>query len=165
MNNNAKKAVIIGITILIATAFFAVWKSYRMPASTEAVTPQAMSEQSTGPRVTIGDTTITVTVADTEAVRQQGLSGKESLAQDEGMLFFFDTPGKYGFWMKDMHFPIDIIWIDAGWQIVDVTHTLTPETYPKVFFPQASVQYVLEVPAGFSTQHKLLIGQLVQFEK
>src|SRR3954471_24776165 len=55
------------------------------------------------PEVKLGSTTIQVDISDTEALREQGLSGRTSLAENEGMLFVFPTPGPYGFWMKDMN--------------------------------------------------------------
>src|SRR5882672_5260542 len=51
--------------------------------------------------------------ADTDALRTLGLSGHSPLAADEGMLFIFPAPGEYGFWMKDMLFPLDLVWIAA----------------------------------------------------
>lgn len=112
-------------------------------------------------KVTLKEVEVRVDIADTEGLRSQGLSGRKSLADDEGMLFVFDAPGIYSFWMKDMHFPIDIIWIDADKQVVQTTQHASPESYPNTFFPQVPVQYVLEVPSGFVQEHSVGIGNML----
>ena len=63
---------------------------------------------------------LSVEVADTQASRELGLSGREKMGDDEGILFVFDTPGRYGFWMKDMQFPLDIIWINQNGVVVNM---------------------------------------------
>jgi len=98
--------------------------------------------------MTVGTTTMLVEIADTEAARVRGLSGRDKLVDGTGLLFVFDHADLYGFWMLDMKFPIDIIWFDEDWHIVDITSNVSPDSYPKVFAPRAKAQYVLEVPAG-----------------
>jgi len=68
--------------------------------------------------VTIGGTTVEVEIADTQTARIQGLSGRESLAENSGMLFLWPEADYYSIWMKEMKFPIDIIWINGN-QVVD----------------------------------------------
>lgn len=91
---------------------------------------------------------IRVDVADTPALRERGLSGRQLLAEGQGMLFVFPVSGRPGFWMKDMRFPIDILWISSSGLIADMTADLSPSTFPTVFSSTADIQYVLEVPAG-----------------
>lgn len=91
---------------------------------------------------------ISIEVADNPASRAQGLSGRESMPAGTGLLFIFDTPDQYGFWMKDMNFPIDILWFDAERKLVDVTHNLSPDTFPQTFYPQSPAMYVLETNVG-----------------
>lgn len=102
---------------------------------------------------------IPITISDTESKRNQGLSGTASLAEGTGMLFVFDRPGSYGFWMKDMEYGLDFIWLNDNLQIVDITRSVMPNTYPKIFYPSEPVHYMLEVNAGFSTAHALEVGQ------
>ena len=64
--------------------------------------------------VTIGNTVFNVEIASTTAEQTIGLSGRKSLAENEGMFFTFNSPGVQNFWMKDMNFPIDIIWISGN---------------------------------------------------
>lgn len=103
--------------------------------------------------VEVGGTTVQVEVADTEALREAGLSGREALTPGSGMLFVFEEPGVYGFWMKDMNFPIDIIFADAEGTVTTVYGSVSPNTYPQAFYPQQDSLYVLEVSAGFAQAH------------
>jgi len=111
--------------------------------------------------VTIGSTTIAVEVADTEALRNQGLSGRSDLPGGTGMLFVFDTDGLWSFWMKDMLFPLDIIWADAQGRIVGIAHSVSPDTYPQSFTPGEPARYALEVPAGFAKEHGIAEGDVL----
>jgi len=112
--------------------------------------------------------TVQVEVETTEASREQGLSGRTSLADGHGMLFVFDSPGNYGFWMKDMNFAIDMLFIDASGKIVTIAANASPKGYhqnpPQVFYPATPVQYVLEVPAGFAAQNGITEGEQVTFK-
>ena len=119
-------------------------------------------EQAT-PFVTIKNTKIFVEIADTDAARVRGLSGRDALAEDHGLLFVFQEETQADFWMKDMKFPIDIIWIDAQKKIIHIEHSLSPATYPKTFSPEALSLYVLEVPAGFAKSHDILVGDSLTF--
>ena len=118
------------------------------------------------PQVSLdGGQPIPVRIADTPAEREQGLSGSEPMDPDEGMLFRFDAPSKPSFWMKDMRFSIDIVWIGSDWTIIDITRDIAPETYPATFSPSHDAQYVLEVPAGFAKRRDVEIGQSVMLQQ
>jgi uncharacterized membrane protein (UPF0127 family) len=73
-----------------------------------------------------------------------------NLPEGTGMFFVMDTPKQYGFWMPDMHFAIDIIWMNEDMRVVDISHNVRPETYPKTFHPITPALYVLEVSAGYA---------------
>jgi hypothetical protein len=107
------------------------------------------------------DLRIPITIADTPSEQEQGLSDTESLPANAGKLFVFNVPGKYGFWMKDMRYSLDMIWIDSTMHIVGITKNISPDTYPQVFYPPQEISYVLEVNAGFSTAHHLETNQLL----
>ena len=113
----------------------------------------------------IGTTTLLTEVVKTPEDRNQGLSGRTSLEPQTGMLFIFEEPGIYPFWMKDMNFPIDMIWIDEQWRIVDISHNISPETYPQTFSSSLPIRYVLEVNAGFSRKNNLLSGMTLTPQK
>ncbi len=109
-------------------------------------------------KLELGGTTLDVEVARTISQKVQGLSGRKTLGEDEGMLFWYSRPGFPSFWMKDMHFPIDVIWLDGDWRVVDVTADMVPASFPRTFSPAAPAQYVLETNAGFAAAHGVARG-------
>ena len=98
--------------------------------------------------VSIGGTTIAVELAENSSELQKGLSGRSALPEGEGMLLVFDEPDRYGIWMPDMHFPIDVVWIGADRRIVHITEGIVPESYPTIFQPDLPATSILELPAG-----------------
>jgi uncharacterized membrane protein (UPF0127 family) len=114
--------------------------------------------------ITFGDTVIRVAVADSTRERTLGLSGTTELPEGTGMLFIFQSENIPSFWMKDMLFPIDIIWISSAGVVVGVVPNATPESYPSLFRPDEPILYVLEVNAGFATQHDVQKGSEISVE-
>jgi uncharacterized protein len=112
--------------------------------------------------IRIGDTSIQVEVVDTPETREKGLSGREALPEGTGMLFIFDRPTQYGFWMKDMKFAIDIVWIDEKSHVIGIEKEVLPNTFPQIFYPDQAVKYVLELPAGSANRYHIDIGAVVQ---
>lgn len=111
-----------------------------------------------GAIVTLGGR-IRTELATSSAARTLGLSGHAPLAADQGMLFVFDTPGTQRFWMKDMTFPLDIIWLDRNLRVLGVAENATPESYPKeTFSSPENTSYVLELNAGQYAARKLQTG-------
>lgn len=100
-------------------------------------------------------------VADTVEKRMRGLGGKDILPDGHGMLFVFDKDNRLGYWMKDMRFPIDILWFDSRLRLVSIAENATPESYPKVYRPRRPARYVLEVPAGFVSRNHIVIGDMI----
>ncbi len=116
--------------------------------------------------VEIGGQKVKVDLALTEAEQEQGLSGRPSLLPNTGMLFVFPSPLKPLFWMKDMNFPIDMIWITEDMKVDYIENDATPESYPATFGPgvnDGNAEYVLEVPNGFAAQNNLKVGDSIQF--
>lgn len=105
-----------------------------------------------------------VEIAASEQDRSRGLSGRPGLEPGTGMLFVFDVPAQYGFWMKDMNFPIDIIWISNDEKIVHIEKNVSPDSYPKIFTPNRPAKAVLEVSAGLSETLGLKIGDSVNWK-
>lgn len=107
---------------------------------------------------------LTVEVADTEALRTRGLSGRANLAQDHGMLFIFPVPNYYRFWMKDMKFPLDFIWINKG-KVVDLTENVPVPKTANEILPTFTAKYpfdkVIEVNAGIIRSLRLRIGDVI----
>ena len=103
-----------------------------------------------------------VDIADNECKMSLGLSWKASLI-DEGMLVVFENVGNYSFWMKDMNFPIDILWINENLDVVGIEKNLSPDTFPKSFGSNYLVKYVLEVPAQYSDKNNIKTGDKIVF--
>ena len=106
---------------------------------------------------------IKVELAQTKAEQELGLSGRALLPEDEGLLFVFENSAEHLFWMKDMKFAIDIIWINAEEKVVYIKRSATPDSYPEVFKPTENAKYVLEVSAGFADKNNLKEGDSVLF--
>jgi uncharacterized protein len=103
-------------------------------------------------------------IASTDEQRIKGLSGLDKLNENEGMLFMFDEPSKQGFWMNEMNFPIDIIWLDSTGKVVHIEKNLEPcrifMTCP-VYEPQSDSLYVIELRSGFTSDHSINDGTII----
>lgn len=103
-----------------------------------------------------------VVLADTEQKRTQGLSGRVQLPQD-GMVFVFAQSGYHSFWMKEMLFDLDFIWIDDG-KVVDITRNVpkpATEALP-IYQPKVPASMMWEAVAGFADQQSIEIGDSVE---
>lgn len=125
---------IVGVVIVILAGVFLL-SAHKCPSWVPETT------------LSINDTPLYVSVADTQAKRQQGLSDTLQIPKD-GMLFVFEDEQIPKFWMKDMHYPIDIVWIDKKGVVVGVEKNISPQTYPNSFSPAVPVTYVLELSAN-----------------
>ncbi len=107
---------------------------------------------------------INAEIAANEKARHRGLMFRRSIPQDRGMLFIFKKEALYSFWMKNTRFPLDIIWIDSGKNIVSIYEYALPcKDFCKTITPQANAQFVLEVNAGFVRAHGIKIGDKLDF--
>ncbi len=117
--------------------------------------------------VTISEQKFSVEVADTDEERIKGLSERKSLEKDRGMLFIFEQKGKYGFWMRNVNFPLDLIYISDS-KIVDIIKNAEPKALDAkdipVFEPEVDANFVLEINGGLSDEFKFEIGNDVIFE-
>ncbi|MFA6364908.1 MAG: DUF192 domain-containing protein [Candidatus Paceibacterota bacterium] len=115
--------------------------------------------------VKIGTQTIIADVAKNDADREKGLGGRESIGMNEGMLFIFDNEDEYPFWMKDMKFPIDVIWIRNNY-IVGFAENVDPKigSQPSetVFSPPQSIDRALELHAGRVKLLRVQVGDQVK---
>lgn len=117
-----------------------------------------------GPHVRIGSALFSVEIADTEQQRERGLGNRDALCDTCGMLFLFDSSGKYAFWMKDMRFPLDILWIRDG-KIVHIERNVDFRNQYKVYHSEQPADRVLEVNAGICTQWSIQEGDMVALEQ
>jgi uncharacterized membrane protein (UPF0127 family) len=109
-------------------------------------------------------TRVTVEIADTEDKRARGLMFREHMAPTDGMIFLFDEPGNYPFWMKNTLIPLDMIWLDKSARIVDIAHSVPPckaDPCPS-YDHKGQASYVIEVVSGFANDHKLKPGDEVK---
>lgn len=147
-------------TVALAAIFlFAAIAGYSVYVSPAPAIPAPVGELRT---VQLKGETIRVSVADTESTRGQGLSGRTGLAADEGMLFVFPQDGEHAFWMKDMLFSIDILWLSADGEVVYMAENVSPESYPQSFRSDVPARYVLELPAGYAKAYTVEVGDVVQ---
>lgn len=112
--------------------------------------------------VTTPNGDIYVRVAHTDITRELGLSYFKTLPADQGMLFLFDQPGRYPFWMKGMNFPLDIIWLKKvsgdTFQVVYVAENVDPDTYPHSFDPGIDADAVLEINHFRAKSNQIFVG-------
>ena len=117
--------------------------------------------------VTVNGLVLIADIAATDEQMVKGLSVKDTLAENEAMLFGFDNEAEHTFWMKNMKFPIDIIWIDADKTVVHIEHNLqpcSPNLLCPTYKPIEDSLYVLETVAGFAEKHDIAKGTPVHFE-
>ena len=109
---------------------------------------------------------ISVEVADTVEKRSLGLGKRSGLENGWGMLFVFEKRKQHGFWMKDMEFPLDIIWLDNH-RIAYILRNVQPVksgVIPPVMTPPEAVNFVLEIDAGRADELKLQVGQRLRYQ-
>lgn len=120
--------------------------------------------------VSVGGLTIDAEVARTADERGLGLSSRDEIGHNEGMLFVYDEENPASFWMRGMRFPLDFIWIDGARNVVDLTVDVpppepgTPDGELESILPVTPVQYVLEVNAGLVREGSVSIGDAVTFD-
>lgn len=149
---------LLGIGFILLVLGYSAFPSDAQPPADSKAATQEVPEGPPRGIMTFGTTTIEVGIAITPEERTQGLSGRPELPGGEGLLFIFEEPNYYGFWMPDMNFAIDIIWLDPAFNVVFIKENATPESYPSVFAPTTPAQYVLEVPAFYAANHGIKVG-------
>lgn len=110
------------------------------------------------PLLIVGGNVFLLTIAHTPDERALGLSGVTFLPEHDGKLFVFQEIRSENFWMKDMHFPIDIIWFDSGLAVISVTPSIATSTYPNLFMSPANMLYALEINKGQAAQKGIESG-------
>jgi uncharacterized membrane protein (UPF0127 family) len=116
-------------------------------------------------KISLDSTSYKVYLANTPYQQELGLSYSLPLSGHTGMLFSFDKSDTYGFWMKDMWYSLDLIWIDHEMKVVWIEHHISPKTFPHVYIPSMPAQYVLELRSGEAQVNGLSVGDVVKIEK
>lgn len=127
--------LVLVITIFLCGIGVSLWQ--RGGHLTERVLPE---------KVIVGMKEYRLEIADTNEERSLGLGRRAELCPSCAMFFLFDTEAKYGFWMAEMRFPIDIMWLD-GDTVVHIERRISPQS-TEVYFPPRNADGVLEVNAG-----------------
>lgn len=159
-----KRFYFIFLIIFLLVGFFLIYNSNHLTPSPLSLPRRGVGERSENIKyVEIAGQSLKVDVALTQEAQARGLSGRAGLGENEGMLFIFDSPGRYPFWMKDMNFPIDIIWIGQDDKVVFIKKDARPELYPETYGSDTHARYVLEVVSGFSDKYNLQPGDKAVF--
>lgn len=122
----------------------------------------SLESVSYGDKIKINNVEFFVEVMDSDEVRKKGLSGRDNLCENCGMLFVFDKVGRHGFWMKNMKFDIDILWIRDG-EIVFIEKNVSYETPEIVYSPNVESELVLELNAGAVEEFGTEVGDKIDF--
>ena len=158
MGKKQKKFVFFLILAMVVGVLVG-WKFLPLPRAEEP------REEPVGlAKIRVGQAQVGIEIADTVEEKSLGLGGRESLPQDQGMLFVYDQPGVYGFWMKGMKFPLDFVWISQG-KVVEVTQNVpvNNEVMPSVYQPKVVIEAMLEVNAGWVEKNNVKIGDEVVY--
>jgi hypothetical protein len=116
-------------------------------------------------RVCFPNVCVESVIADTDGLRTKGLMFRDNLGEKQAMLFIFPEEDKYSFWMKNMRFALDIIWVDRNKKIVEIKKNIQPcnNNICESFTPQVKTKYVLELNSGFTDKYRINLGDNVKF--
>lgn len=155
-----RKLLVIGIlVVLVAAATVFVIRIETDKTVTLAV--DGASNGQTGLRTMAHGKLYKLKPAISAADQQKGLGGISSLPADHGMLFPYQEAAERCFWMKDMQFALDILWLNAKKQVVHLEKSVAPSTYPKLYC--ADAQYVVELNAGEADKSGITSGETLSF--
>ncbi len=115
-------------------------------------------------KMKIGNNNYNIELATTIAQKTKGLSGRNTLCKNCGMLFTFGFETNLPFWMKNTLIPLDMIWLDKNGKIVDI-QTASEINSTKIYQNQTPAQYVLELNANDSQKINLKIGDIIDLSK
>lgn len=116
-------------------------------------------------QVSINGRKLSALVADSPKKQAVGLMFREKLEQNECMLFIFGRPNRYSIWMRNMRFPIDILWVDEKKRIVDIKEAAPPAKRFEfaTYKPRVDAKYVLELKSGFVKKNKITKAAKIRF--
>lgn len=106
----------------------------------------------------VGSTGLSVSVANSPAELEMGLSGVTSLGELEGKLFIFPDEQRHGIWMKDMSLSIDVLWFNNDLELVHIEEAVSPSSYPNIFAPREKARFVIETNAYLASSLQIQLG-------
>jgi len=115
--------------------------------------------------VRLGDAVLNARIAKTRDERTKGLSGTDKLAVDEALLMVYDDESQWSIWMKDMNYPLDIVWLDAHKKVVHIVKNAPPDSYPQTFVPKNNAKYILEMNSGLVEEKSIRVGDVAVFDE
>jgi uncharacterized protein len=107
-------------------------------------------------------TRIEIEVADNDAEREQGLMYRDTMAENNGMLFLMETEEMQAFWMKNTILPLDIMFVDGERRIVNIQKNCKPYSLDQLPSARPAL-YVVEVNAGFADKYAIKDGDFISF--
>lgn len=159
--NKAVAFLLVVVVVFVATILIANKNGTKIQNENIVVKQEVSPKDYKKAIVNIGGKNLLASVADTSSTRQKGLSGQYSLNDKTGMYFVFEEADTHAFWMKDMKFPIDIIWLNESLKIVHIAENVSPDTYPETLKPDEPAKYVLEVAAGYVSRNGVELGDTI----
>lgn len=123
--------------------------------------PESFAEKNKIAVIKLGGETFTFEIADTRLKQIRGLTRRESIPQNYGMAYVLDAPSRYAYWMKDMLFATDVVWLDAFYRVIDLEKNITPDSYPKIFEPDQPALFVLELASGSAQKAGITLNSTV----
>lgn len=157
-----KKTLLFTLLVIVGLFLYSNFSDRLLPFMRQVTNQSKQSGYST---LRIKDHEFRIEIADSAAEQAQGLSGRTLLDKDAGMLFLMSSRDQHVFWMKDMQFPLDIIWID-GDTIADISADVPvplTETYIPRIQPKSPVDRVLEINAGEAKRRGINSGDKVEY--
>lgn len=151
--------IVVVTSVILAGAVFGFVKKGEAPTSRSCNPGESLATTVISSDAAL----IRVEVAESGEEKAQGLSGRNCLDPDSGMLFAYDHSGDYCFWMKDMKFAIDMVWLDDEKKIVTIKDRVSPATYPESFCPSIPARYIVEVAAGQAADYGWQAGTILSF--
>ncbi|KAB1186698.1 MULTISPECIES: DUF192 domain-containing protein [Haloferax] len=165
MTSRARTALFVAVVLVVVASVAYLSNPAIAPGATDDYerTSLTIVDDQTGETLA----TVDARVSDTYPKRFTGLSDTESLATNEGMWFVHDSPGTYTYVMRDMDFPIDIIFVAENGTITRIHHAeLDPAGTSESDLTRyrGTGKYVLEVPYGYTTENCIHEGDRVVFD-
>jgi uncharacterized membrane protein (UPF0127 family) len=166
------KKFILFVLVFFVTIVFYLKNSPNLTLSSNGAEQSAFRKVDFANKVKINNTVFDTNFTDDIYERNLGFSNVEKVDENQAMLFIFEDPSIETFWMKDMNFDLDILWIDENFKILKIDKNVSKNGYDKnhpnlseKLHSPAPVKYVLEIPAGNSEKNKIKIGDKIEISK
>jgi len=169
MNRN----IIILLAVITLVMLIGVFYNFQNNTQLEKLNPLNQLIDSKGEKMwktkslQIGDKTYEIFLTENEEDMKKGLAAFDDIKDSQGMLFEFEVEDFHSFWMKDMKFDIDIIFLDKEMKVVHIFENVRKDTYKnqndyKIFIPKLKSKYVIEIKSGEVKKNKLKLGDIIK---